>query len=302
MMTRFAPVRSRLLAAHFFAAFLLLVSAGAGAVRLFAYPPDPIGAAALVLLVVALVCLPAVVYRLIFLFSAGYEIAPAGSLTVRFGRRQETLPLEEIEEIHSGGKIPEALRKSAPGWLHMWQGRRAAESEEPVDWLATDRGSNLLLLITPSRRLAVSPADPAGFARKITELCQLGSLEKIEPVSLQPAPLLLEIIRDLPAIGLISSGLAGATILAAYLVAVQPGLPPDQAFRFDPSGIPTSPGSPLRLLILPTAGGMVWLANTLIGWWAWRKVQRPAAYTLWAVSLIVVIGLWGASVALLAAR
>jgi hypothetical protein len=301
-MIRFSPVRGRLLAVHFFAAFLFLAAGGAGAVRLLAFPPDPIAAAGLVIFVLALVCLPAVLYRLFFLLSAVYEIDPEGSLTVRFGRRLVTVPLQEIEEIRSGGKIPAAVRRAAPGWLHVWRGDVSVIGEPAVEWLATDRGQRLLLLVAPDRRLAVSPADAAGFARKIAEFSQLGGLRKIEPVSVQPAPLIMEILLDLPSVLLLAAGLAGMTALGAFLTAVQPGLPADQMFRFDPSGTPTSPGSPLRLLILPVAGGLIWLVNSFIGWWSWRQGQRPAAYALWAGSFVVMIGLWAASVALLNVR
>jgi hypothetical protein len=298
-MIRYAPVRGRLLAIHFLASLLLLLVGGAAAARLLAFPPDPAGGAGLAVCILALLCLPAVLYRLVFLLSAAYDIDPDGSLTVRFGRRMERIPLQEVEEIRSGGKIPAAVRKAAPGWWNVWQGGVAVPGEPVVEWLATDRGKRLLLLITPGKQLAVSPADAPGFARKIAELTQIGGLHKIEPLSVRPAPMVQDILRDAPAVLLLIIALLGITVLGAFLVAVQPGLPDHQVFRFDPTGSPTSPGSPLRLLILPLAGGLIWLVNMLIGWQAWRKGQRLAAYALWAGSFIVMIGLWSASAALL---
>jgi hypothetical protein len=249
-----------------------------------------------------LVFLPAILYRIIFLLTACYEISSSGSLTLRFGSWREIIPIEEVEEIRSGSQIPDAIRRSAPGWLEMWHGRMRVEGGEFVEWLATDRGGRLLLLVTKRRRLAISPDDPAAFARFLTDLSAHGSLEKIEPVSAQPQSILVEIIKNPPAIGLLIGGLAGTVALGAFLTGIQPGLPANQMFRFDPTGVPTSPGDPIRLLILPLTGGVVWLLNALIGWWIWRKGQRPFAYALWTVSLITWIGLWAASASLLLTR
>ena len=102
--------------------------------------------------------------------------------------------------------------------------------------------------------------------------------------------------------GLLLGGLAGMVSLGAFLVGIQSRLPADQPFRFDPAGSPTSLGDPIRLVILPLAGGFVWLLNAVIGWWAWRKGLRPTAYIFWTVSLLVAIGLWASSASLILAK
>ena len=301
-MIRFPTVRNRLLAVHFLLAILLCALVGLAGWRLFVFPPDVVGAAGLIVIVTGLVFLPAVIYRIFLLLTAYFEISSSGGLTLHFGPRREVIPIDEIEEIRSGSRIPDSIRKMAPGWMEVWQGRVAVEGEEEVDWVATDRGARLLLIVTKRRRLVISPSDPAELARSLTDLSTHGSLEKVEPLSIQPRPILREIFGNPAAIGLLGGGLAGITALGAFLIGIQPSLPADQPFRFDPSGIPTSLGDPLRLLILPLAGGAVWSLNALIGWWVWREEQRPAAFALWTTSLIVTIGLWAASVALLLAK
>jgi hypothetical protein len=298
-MIRYAAVRIRLLIAHGIAAVLLSGVVGFAVWRLTAFPPDPVGAAGLAAGAAGLVLLPAVIYRIVLLLSAHYEITSKGGLIVNFGSRREVIPVDEIEEIRSGQMIPDAVRQAAPGWLDAWQGRVEVSGGEAVEWLATDRGPRLLLLLTKQRRLAVSPDDPAGFARRLTDLTAQTSLEKIEPLSVHPEPMLRDIINTPPAIGILGAGWAGIVALAAFLFGMQPVLPGDQPFRFDPSGLPASPGSPLRLMILPLVGGGIWLLNAFIGWRAWRKGQQPAAYALWIVSLTVAIGLWAASLLLL---
>jgi Bacterial PH domain len=302
MLTRFPAVRTRLLAIHILVGVFLCGLTGAAGWRLLAFPPDPIGAAALVASVAGLFLLPPILLRIGFLSTARYEISQTGSLILRFGSWMEILPIEEVEEIRSGGRIPDAVRASAPGWLEMWHGRVAAEGEAPVDWLATDRGQRLLLLVTKRRSLAISPDDPAGFAKCLTELSAHGSLEKIEPVSIQPPSIIVEIIKNIPAVGLLIGGSFGLTALGSFLTAVQPGLSADQPFRFNPAGVPASPGNPNRLLILPLAGGFLWLVNAFLGWWAWRKGEKPSAYALWSVSLFIMIGLWAAAVSLITVK
>jgi hypothetical protein len=302
MLTRFPAVRARLLATHILLGVFLCGLVGAAGWRLLAFPPDPVGAAALAAAVAGLFLLPAILLRIVFLFTARYEISQTGSLILRFGPWKEIIPIEEVEEIRSGGRIPDAIRASAPGWLEMWHARVAAEGEADVDWLATDRGQRLLLLVTKRRLLAISPADPAGFAKCLTDLSAHGSLEKIEPVSIQPPSILVEIIKNIPAAVLLLGGSIGLTALGAFLTAIQPGLSPDQPFRFDPAGAPTSLGNPNRLLILPLAGGVLWLVNAVLGSWAWRKGEKPSAYALWMVSLAIMIGLWAAAVSLITAK
>lgn len=301
-MIQFPAVRNRLLILHFLLIILLGGSVGFAAWRLFAFPPDPIGAGGLIVLMAGLIFLPAVLHRAYLLITANYKIAITGGLTLRIGPRREVIPLDEIDEIRSGSRIPDSIRKAAPGWLAGWQGRVSAGSEEEVDWIATDRGPRLLLLVAKRRRVAISPSDPAGFARTLADISAQGSLEKIEPLSIRPSPILGEIFRNPPAAVLLAGGLAAVTALGAFLTGIQPFLSAEHPFRFDPSGLPTSLGDPQRLLYLPVTGGAIWLLNALIGCLAWKKEQRPAAYALWITTMLVSIGLWVASVFLLSVK
>jgi hypothetical protein len=301
MMQRFPVVRARLLTGHLLLAVLCVALAGISVYGLMAFPPGAIPAAGLAVLAAVSVLIPAVAYRVFLLLTAHYGITPTGAVHFRFGTRREVIPLEEIEEIRSGGKISDALRKAGPGWLETWQGRVAAEGEEAADWIATDRGRSLLLLVSKQRRWAISPSDPAGFARRITDLSSQGSLEKVEPESTQPHPFILDILKTRPALALLGGGWFLIVALGVLVLALLPVLPPDQPFRFAPSGLPSSLGDPARLLILPFTGGAVWVLNAILGWRAWRTDQRQAAYALWAVACAVAAGLWAATLLLLRA-
>jgi hypothetical protein len=298
----FTPFRTRLVFIHLAISLLLLLLAGLCFYRLIAFPPDVLGAAAVVGLVVALSALPAFLYRLVVLLQARYEITQAGALRIAFGARREILPIDGIEEIRTGTGIPASLRAIAPGWRKTWQGRTKMEGEQPVDWFATDHGNCLLLIVAGTRLLAISPANPFLFAKTVTDLSTLGSLEKIQPVSTSPSPRVGDILADRTSIALLSGGLLSLTGLGAFLIGLQSSLPGNQFFKFDPSGAPASEGDPARLLLLPLVGGFFWLINAGFGWMAWRKNDRSAAYIFWIVSLLISIGLWFATGLLLLAR
>jgi hypothetical protein len=300
-MQRFPVVRGRLLTGHFLLAGLCIALAGISLYGLLTFPPGAISAAALAVLAGVLVLAPAVAYRVYLLLTAWYEILPTGALRIRFGALREVIPLEEIEELRSGGKVSDALRKAGPGWLETWQGHVAVEGEEAVDWIATDRGQSLLLLVSKRRRWAISPSDPAGFARNVTDLSARVNLEKVEPESILPSPFILDILKTRSALVSITGGWILILALGMFLLILQPSLPVNQPFRFTPSGLPSSFGDPARLLILPFTGSAVWLLNAILGWRAWRIDQRLAAFALWIAACIVAAGLWVAAIFLLRA-
>ena len=145
LMTRFPSARNRLLFIHILLGTFLGALTGAALWRLIAFAPDLLGAACLVTAVGGLLLLPAIIHRILMLFTAEYTIAASGALSLRSGSWREIIPIEEIEEIRSGGRIPDALRKAAPGWLELWHGRVVIAGEGPVDWLATDRGAAVVV-------------------------------------------------------------------------------------------------------------------------------------------------------------
>jgi hypothetical protein len=301
MMQHFTVVRGRLLTGHLFLAALCLALAGVSGYFLLAFPPGVFAAAGLAVLAAVALLLPAVVYRVYLLWTARYAITPAGALHIRFGSRKEVIPIEEIEEIRSGGKISDAVRKAGRGWLESWQGWAVAEGEQAADWIATDRGPSLLLLVSKRRLWAISPSDPAGFARSITDLSARGSLEKIEAESAKSPPFILDIFQTRPALASLAGGWFLIIALGVFLLALLPTFPLSQPFRFTPSGLASSLGDPARLLILPFMGGAVWLLNAILGWRAWRINEPLAAYALWIGACAVAGGLWVATLLLLRA-
>jgi hypothetical protein len=295
----FAPKRTALLIRHFLWLVLLIPVMALSLIRLVRYPPDPIGAIGLVFLVAALVILPAVISRLVLLARIGYRLAPGGGLELRFGQRFERLPIEAIEEIRSGGNIPASDRAKAPGWWDSWSGRTSTpDMEKPIDWFATTHDEHLMFIVQRDRALAISPADPTGFLRAISDWGTHGAMEKVEPVSVEPAPLFMDIFDHAAATSLIVVGLVEATFLGAFVIGIQPALPAAMAFKFSVAGSPIAPGDPFRLIILPIACGIIWVVNVGLAWIEWRQNDFVAAYILWGSAVLVGIGLWFATIVL----
>jgi hypothetical protein len=292
----FIPQRTALLVRHLAALILLLPVIALPLMRLIGYPPDVYSAIGLILLVAGLVALPAVITRLYLLATMRYTLLPEGALEIRFGTRYERLPVEAVEEICSGGSIPAVLRENAPGWWYSWSGRVSfPEIEKPVDWLATSHGSNLLLVLLKDRMLAISPLDPAGFLRAFSECASQGVMERMDPISIEPPPLFMDIFDHSAAASLLGAGLVAVTGLGAFILGLQPSLPASMPFKFSVAGTPIAPGSPIRLIILPIMGGLVWLLNGVLGWLGWRRNDRVAAYIMWGTAFLVGIGLWFAT-------
>jgi hypothetical protein len=278
----------------------LAPTAALAALRVFGFPPDAYSAIGLPLLVIALIGIPVVVSRLWLLFSISYRLNPGGAFEIRFGTRFESIPVEAVEEILAGARLPADLRSSVPGWWRSWSGRvQPASIHLPVDCLATQRDDHLLLVVLRDRMIAISPANPAGFMRAFSDWATRGSIEPVPSISVEPPPVFMDILDQAIPASLLGVGLVAAVSLGSFILAIQPGLPAIMPFKFSVSGAPIAPGNPIRLLILPITGGLIWIANAMIGWIAWRRDDRLAAYTLWSVGLLVPMVFWFAAIGLI---
>jgi hypothetical protein len=300
---KFAPHRNALLVRHGLLLLLLLPVMALSLIRIFRFSPDVYSAVGLVLLVASLVCIPAVVSRLVLLLTIRYELKPGGAFEIRFGTRYESIPVETVDEIRTGVRIPDALRQAGLGWWHSWSGRVALAGQvKPIDWLATQKDEHLLLVVLKDRIIAISPADAVGFMSEFSRWATHGTMEPVPTISVEPPPMFMDIFdQTIPTI-LLGVGLLAATGLGAFVLGAQPTLPAEMAFKFSVSGAPIALGSPIRLLILPIAGGFIWFVNATLGWVGWRKNESIAAYILWGTGLLVQMMLWFATIGLILNR
>ena len=243
-----------------------------------------------------------VAYRLHGVLTARYQLDRDG-LVVRWGLSLEQVPLAEVLEVRPPSPDEGPLR---PGrglwWPGCLIGRRTIEGLGEVEFFATSGTEGMLLVRVPDRWLAISPTDRDGFRQAYVDVVRMGSLERIAGQRLRPDFLFNRVWADRWAQALVLAGLAASLLLLAFLAFQASSLPTQVPFGFDPYGQPESLVPPTRLLLLPMIAGFCWLTDLAIGLWLYRRDdQRPLAYGLWGIAVLVAGLLWGASLHILAA-
>src|SRR5512140_2321088 len=116
----------------------------------------------LLLGIVAFAPVPLLAYRTYALYRAQY-VLNRDSLELRWGLRDESIPLMDIEWVRPIADLAQPLqvpRSMLPGAI---LGLRRHRDLGVVEFMASER-ADLLLVATPKRVYAISPADPAEFA------------------------------------------------------------------------------------------------------------------------------------------
>lgn len=179
-------------------------------------------------------------------------------------------------------------------------GRREIPGKGVMEFFATSDPEGLVILRTGERLLAISPPDPAAFNQAFIDATRMGALKRVEPVSRRPAFLSQLILTDRAASLLLAAGLVLPFLLLGLLAVRIPTLPAEVPFGFGVDGDVNVWVPPARLLLLPLICGLCYAANTLAGVLAYRSERdRPLAYTLWSMSILVTLLFGGAVVQLL---
>jgi hypothetical protein len=241
-------------------------------------------------------------YRLFGLLTARYTM-DRNALRVRWGLRVEQAPLADVVLQ----PVPDALLarfRPAGGW--WWPGcivgRRQVEGVGNVEFLATRPADGMLIVSIGGRVLAISPPDVRAFLEAFVHATRLGSLDKIAPLSLRPDFFSLRVWDDRVARLLILLGLALPISLLGYLGISSATWPELIPFGFDPYGQPSLLVPPNRLLFLPLTAGLCWLLDVTLGSYLYRSERdRPLAYGVWGLAIVVGALFWGAAIQLVGA-
>lgn len=237
-------------------------------------------------------------YQLYGLMTAEYRL-DRDQFALVWGGAREILPLHSIRrmEITAVDELPAPRWFSPPG---IWRGLAEVDDTQ-VEYFAAHPGE-LLLVQAEARAVVISPADATSFREAFVEATRLGSLQDVEPLSERPDLLLAKLWSDPVARFLLLAGLVIPLALLGYLGVRSGALPPSIPFGFTAMGAPGPAAPPGRLLLLPLIGGLVWLADLLLGGYLYRQsAGRFFAYALWALAVMVGLLLWGASLQMLAA-
>jgi hypothetical protein len=241
-------------------------------------------------------------YHLYGLLTARYVLNRNG-IGVRWGLAVEEIPLPSarLERPAEGTRM--ALRpRGSLRWPGCVVGTRHVEGIGSVEFFATRGPGEMLLVISPERILAISPPDPEAFHRAFVEASRQGVLDPVQPRSTRPDLFLTRLWRDPLARALLMIGAALPLVLIGFLGFRAGSLPEVVPFGFDPQGNPEALVPPGRLLLLPLIGGLCWAIDLALGSALYRRVNdRPLAYALWSVAVILGVLLWSAALSLLAA-
>jgi hypothetical protein len=220
-----------------------------------------------------------------FALVRGRYILEREGLRLRWGLREEDIPLTDIEWIRPANEMGFHLPLPRFVWPGAILGTQNVEGLGPVEFLASDI-STLLMVATPKKIYIISPANQKVFLSKFQGFTELGSLSSLERYTSLPTIFLREIWTDRQARYLMISGLVLTLILYIVVSGLIPSLE-QVSLGFAAGGNPVPPGQPERLFLLPVICTFTFIFDILAGmFFYWRSEKSPPAYLLWASSIL----------------
>jgi Bacterial PH domain len=134
---------------------------------------------------IAIAPIPLFAYRAYALLRAKY-ILDRDSLELRWGLRDEDIPLTDIEWVRSVADLTQPLQLPPMPMAGAILGLRRHPDLGVVEFMASNK-KNLLLVATAKRVYAISPDDPPEFIQTFARAVELGSLIPAKPKSIYPS-------------------------------------------------------------------------------------------------------------------
>lgn len=269
---------------HVILVFALLGLAGWGIWNLTFTEVGPNFVIFLIDVLLALVPLPLFVYRAYALMRADY-ILDRDSLEIRWGLRDEDIPLTDIEWLRPASDLTTPLRLP---WLPIpgaVLGTRRHPDLGVVEFLASD-ARNLLLVATSKRVYAISPTNASKFAQTFARTIEMGSLTHAEPVSIYPSFIFSSAWENPLARFLWLAGLFLNIGLVVWVLLTIPTLN-QVSLGFLPSGAAASPSPASQLVLLPIESSLLFVAGLVAGLYFHRwDSHRTLAIIIWASSAL----------------
>jgi Bacterial PH domain len=232
----------------------------------------------------ALVPLPLFFYRAYALIRADY-ILDRDSLEIRWGLRDEDIPLTDIEWLRPASDLTTPLRLP---WLPIpgaVLGLRRHPDLGVVEYLASS-SRNLLLVATSKRVYAISPTNAAKFVQTFARTIEMGSLLPAEAKSIYPSFIFSSAWENTLARFLWLIGLFLNIGLVVWVLLTIPTIN-QVSLGFSPSGgtLPPSPAG--QLILLPIESSILYLTGLFAGLYYYRwENHRILAMTLWVSSAL----------------
>jgi len=275
---------------------LLAVFLGTGALGLIQMAEVQAGMAFLASIVpvaLALILVPFLFYRLLALQRSSYVLERDG-VHLMWGLRSEDIPMDAVMWVGDAQDLDYALPRpftSLPGSV---LGTRTLPDGKPVEFLAASQ-RRLVVIVTPYRAFAISPADPAGFLSSFQRLAEFGSLAPVEARSVFPQVLISRSWADRWTRILLVLGLLLALALLVWVSLEVPNHT-QIALRISPSGASAEDLVPgIQLMLLPVLNMAFFAADLVLGLYFYRHPEtQPLAYLVWGCSVLASMLLLGA--------
>jgi hypothetical protein len=282
--TEFLPPRRRGAAIHI---ALIAALTGIAAAGTWLASNEPIGLRFTLYILVAAAAffpIPILAYRLWALMRASYRL-DRDSLSLTWGLRVERIPVAEVEWVRPPSALPLPLPLPSLRLPGSILGSRRAPDLGPVEFLASESDS-LLLVAVRQRIFAISPADPQAFIQTIQRAIELGSLAPAASQSVYPAFIVGEAWQSRLARYLWLAGLFVNIGLLAWVSLMVPSLG-QVPLGFLASGAPGDPVPAVGLILLPVISIFLFALGWLAGLVFYRQPnQRPLAHIVWASGVL----------------
>ncbi len=294
--TAFAPPRRRGVIVH--AAGVFIFGALCAACLLIGLRQS-VGAYFVLLMLLSLVFLAPLLlflYRGYALLRARYVLEREG-LRLRWGLRAEDIPIYRVEWVRRAADLPYPLPQPLLRWPGGLLGTVQVRDLGPVEYMAAEMRT-LLLVATPNKVFAISPADPEAFLRAFRGTIELGSIDPLDSVSVQPAAYLQSVWKDRAARRLMGTGVGLVLLLFVAISLAIPGrVESGVSLGYTPEGARLPPVPAEQMLLLAVLGAFATSADLVGGLFFYRQPGgREAAYLLWAAGvvapLLLLIAAW----------
>jgi hypothetical protein len=287
----FRPIRNRGIAVHLGALLLNLAAVGFLVILAFSQSIRGFFILYLVASILVFIPVPFVAYRLFALLRASYTVFREG-ISIQWGVRSEEIPMQDIEWVRMADDL--AFELPLPKFIVQGAvlGLREHRDLGSIEYIASSTHP-MVLVATPERIYAISPADPDGFMDALYRNMELGSIEQIQPKSSRVELLVGSLFGDKLARNLI---LLGSILSIGLLIAVSFIIPTRETIPlgFNPIGQTAETSPSERLLLLPVLSLLMLFIDLGLGSYLYRKAgYRIAAYFAFASALIMPISfLW----------
>jgi hypothetical protein len=233
----------------------------------------------------ALTLVPVLIYHFLALRSASYTVMRDG-IILDWGLRSEEIPMPSVLWVRPARELRKGLPLPWVYWPGAVRGVRRFGGSGQIEFMASTT-RNLILIATPGRVFAISPADPNDFLDTFHRVAELGSLAPIPAKSLRSQLLFGRVWSSKPArVFILIGGLLTLTLLV-WVSMVIPRLS-ETFLGFLPDGSPREPVPPVQLFLIPVLNGMIYLVDLMIGLFFYRRYENHLfAFLVWGFGMVV---------------